>query len=90
MADFKLCNSFLLEVSSFSSAGTALNDDYGELAEGSLSTLTASQLYLRQHKQIKELIDAYICLLKEDVKDLSEMQKTAMKMDDQLARSFGQ
>lgn len=88
MAEFKLAPELLTEIAAFSSTGTALNDEYARLEEGTLSTLSTSQQYLQQHAQIKELIDAYIELIRKDVKDLLEMHRATTGMDATIAGAY--
>ena len=88
MAEFKLAPELLNEITAFSSSGTALNDEYALLQEGTLSTLSTSQQYLQQHAQIKALIDAYIELIKKDAKDLMEMHRAATGMDNKIAGAY--
>lgn len=88
MAEFKLAPELLTEIGEFLSSGTALNNEYTRLEEGTISTLPAGKLYLEQHEQIKALIDTYIALVQKDVKDLADMYETATGMDTKIAGAY--
>ena len=87
MAEFKISTTFLSEVNTFANAGKALNDGYSSIQKGSLALSTVNQ-YIEQHRQIKELMDAYISLLKKDEDDLKKMQETAQSVDEELAAKY--
>lgn len=88
MAEFKLAPEFLTELAAFSSSGTALNDEFAQLEGETLLTLSASEQYLHQHVQIKEIIYAYMELIKKDAKDLMDMYQSATGMDTKIAGAF--
>ena len=87
MAEFKLSSAFLSEVNAFSNAGIMLNDGYCTLDKGALDLSTAER-YIEQHRQIKELLDAYIELLKKDESDLEKMHDAVQNMDEELAVKY--
>lgn len=88
MSEFKLAPEFLVEIESFASSGKVINDAYVQLEEGTLSTLPTGRKYLRQHEQIKQLLDTYIELVYKDANDLMEMYKAATGMDTNIANAY--
>lgn len=85
MSEFLLQLSFLAEVSAVNTAGTQLNSDYAALDSSGVSTLQTSMNYIRQHEQIKRLIEGYMALIEKDTKDMVAMQQEAEQMDFKLA-----
>lgn len=69
------------EISSLTSSGVALNNDFSEISADSVSTLDTAVKYIDQHGQIAELLNLYKQLIIKDASDLSQTMETVSTTD---------
>ena len=88
MAQIKLLNTLSLDVSATKKAGNALNEEYSSVTSDEVDTLATATEYIKQHKEIKALLDLYNALVQKDMKDISAMITTFEQFDFTTASTY--
>lgn len=89
MAEFKINDGILDEISNLKSAGNSLNGQYSPISPDDVRTLQAARILIAQHECIKKLVDLYKSLVLKEAQDLYDMVEEAKMMDTKIAGSTG-
>ena len=88
MAEFKVNDALMGEVSAFSNTGAEMNSAVSNVEMGvGISTLKAGARFVTEHKSIIELMKLYQQLIAKDADDLIKMKETADILDTTIANS---
>lgn len=88
MAEFKITKALSSEISTLQSDGNAINDGFKATPSDDVSSLSAAMEFIKEQKQIKQMLELYSQLLVKDANDLTEMVKTVEAADQAASKTY--
>ncbi len=88
MAEFKISKALSSEIATLKTKGSAINDDFSAATTDDVSSLSAAVAFVKEQKQIKQMLELYSQLLVKDANDLAEMVKTVEAADQAASKTY--